>query len=348
MTAVMTTNPFALLDDDDDGAQVVAAPKPAAKAAAAAPAPAPAKQESRADKAPREDRPRRGGYGRRGAGGADNRDRNVPPRLARQENGEVREGGNFGDRENGRGGFRGRGRGFPKTDRGRDVRGGYRGRGRQFDRHSATGRVDSDKQEATGGWGAVGSETDGVPVESPVDLAPAESNTEQAAAPVEPEEPVEKTAEQLAREEELRKEEEERKKEEEALAKQKTLEQYIAERDAQRASLESVAKEDRALNAGVDPNLLKSSKKFERKAEEDIFFAGKTKATGAKPAEARTKEQKQVVDIDFRFTEEPRRGRGRGDRPASSGRGRGAQGGRGRGDRGGVNVADASAFPSLK
>ncbi|KAJ3338805.1 hypothetical protein HDU93_009027 [Gonapodya sp. JEL0774] len=355
MTAVVSTNPFALLNDDDEGVEVIVPRKAPVKAA---PAPAPAavatKADTRTERAPREDRPRRGGYGRGGAAGGEGRDRNVPPRLARQENGDSREGAPPSDegRQNSRGGYRGRGRGFPRGERG-----AYRGRGRQFDRHSATDRVDSEKQEQTGGWGPAGAEAENAPLDSPLDVAPAESKTDEvtAAAAEEPKADVPKTAEQLAAEEERRKEEEERRKEEEMLAKQKTLEQYLAEREAQRVVLENSATEARNLNQGVDPNLLKSDKKFERKPEADIFFVGKasvirfTKSSAPKAQEVKGKDQKQVVDIDFRFVEEPRRGRGRGgDRPASSGRGgRGGQGGRGRSGAA-VNVTDPSAFPSLK
>ena len=84
---------------------------------------------------------------------------------------------------------------------------------------------------------------------------------------------------------------------------------------------------------------------------------------GGKSARTRERKEKNVVDIDHRFVEQPRgggRGRGRGDFRGSDrgrgGRGRGDYRGRGefRGARGGgrgadnpLPIEDTNAFPSL-
>ncbi|TFY75565.1 hypothetical protein EWM64_g8450 [Hericium alpestre] len=124
--SVATKNPFAILEDDSSRPST---PAPAAKktdAPAATPAPA-----SRGAPKSRGPAARGGRYYQRGG---------KAPREGQEAAAE--EAPADGEKKKFEGEGRGRGRG-----RGRGGRGGDRGgRGRPFDRHSATGKTDSDKK----------------------------------------------------------------------------------------------------------------------------------------------------------------------------------------------------------
>jgi len=133
-----------------------------------------------------------------------------------------------------------------------------------------------------------------------------------------------------------------------------SYDQYLVQKAAEESALPKL--EPRSANEGVDESQWKDTVPV-TKAEEDAYFAPKAKSA---PKQKAKKEEKVFIEIDARF-ERPSRGgeRGRGgDRGArGGGRGRGGDGGgRGRGgDRGprggrgpaGVDVADEKAFPSL-
>ncbi|PWW74430.1 hypothetical protein C7212DRAFT_365012 [Tuber magnatum] len=231
------------------------------------------------------------------------------------------------------------------TAEGAAPRGGHRGgRGgrREYDRHSATGRTDSDKKYSQG-WGdtrgnsewndelvgeelarkdATGADTADPSAVAPVD-APAEDEEAQEAA--EPEE-----------------------------ERVKTLDEYHAELEQRRDGL-GPPTEVRRPNEGTKNDKKWAGKELSRKVrEEDVFFAGESRER----TRLRERKQKNLLDIEPRYPESRENRRG-GDR---GGRGRGDRG-RGRGgdrqprsdnnQRGGqksggyVDVADKSAFPAL-
>nr|CAG8574199.1 7717_t:CDS:2 [Entrophospora candida] len=165
-------------------------------------------------------------------------------------------------------------RGARPGERGRGGRrdGGGRG-GREYDRHSASGRYDSEKkenqgwgnngitaddsnaesQEQTNNWGANGESGSGKVEDQPweikesteADDAKGENigDDEAAAKPIEPEEIV------------------------------KTLEEYLSEK-AQK-TLDISLPEARKPNEGVDDSQWKDAVPLEKKEEEDILFSGK-------------------------------------------------------------------------
>ncbi|KAK1756269.1 Stm1-domain-containing protein [Echria macrotheca] len=232
---------------------------------------------------------------------------------------------------------------------GSGPRGGYSARGRgsrggrfprnQDDRHSKTGITDSEKATAQG-WGATEGE--------------AELKDEQAGEEIAKSE--QKQAEGEAAAEEANEEEEE---------KHMTLDQYLAQVAEKKLAIEQ-ALPIRKPNEGVSDNK-KWAKNVLEKDENEEYFAG----TGGKAKRERERKVKQLLEIDNRYVEPERSGRGggrggrggpRGDGARGRGRGGGrgdARGGRGdsRGGRGGaprpaenrapVNPDDQSAFPSL-
>ncbi|OSD03475.1 hypothetical protein PYCCODRAFT_1458479 [Trametes coccinea BRFM310] len=317
--SVASKNPFALLDED---ASRPASPSPAAPAKEAAPAPAPSTrgtQKSRGGPASRGGR-----YYQRGGKSA--------PRD--KENGDAAAEDSEPKKRDGEG--RGRGRGRGRGDR-------ARGRGRQFDRHSATGKTDSEKKIHQG-WGGdeptselnaeAGAATDAAAeknewtnsgegdawaaaaAETPADAA-ASGEKAEGRKPREPEE------------------------EDNTL----TLDEYLKKKQ----SLDIVPKPEVRK---VDDSDLKDAVIITKKDEdEDAYFVGKAKSTAPKPKAK--KEEKIYIEIDARFERPSRGGRGRGERGGE----RAPRGGRGRGGRGraangnnstpALNVADETAFPSL-
>ncbi|KAF8418822.1 hypothetical protein EV426DRAFT_720324 [Tirmania nivea] len=226
-------------------------------------------------------------------------------------------------------------------------------RGRQYDRHSATGRTDSEKQ-VNQGWGSndnewtdekVGEEI--AQTEAQDENAPVVPSAEtigwdfepepEAAPPVPvPEEPEEKV---------------------------KTYDDYLAERAAKAATLGSLPAARQPNEGSRNDTKWKNATPLKKGEEEDVFIAGKE----AKARREKERKQKQIVEIDQRFQEAPRGGRGGGDRGGRGGRGGGdrserrsgprgpprdggfRQGGGHRGPRddSAINIGDSSAFPSL-
>ncbi|KAI0374212.1 hypothetical protein BV20DRAFT_490954 [Pilatotrama ljubarskyi] len=321
--SVASKNPFALLDED---ASRPASPAPA-PAKEAAPAPAPSTrgtQKSRGGPASRGGR-----YYQRGGKSA--------PRE--KENGEAAaEDSEPRKRADGEG--RGRGRGRGRGDRGRG------GRGRQFDRHSATGKTDSEKKIHQG-WGGdepttelnaeVAADNDAAAEKNewtnPTDNADAwgAGATETPAG-----EGAAATGEKADR----------KPREPEEEDNTLTLDEYLKKKQ----SLDIVPKlEARKVDAADLKDAVKITKKDE---DEDAYFVGKAKSSAPKPKAK--KEDKIYIEIDARFERPARGGRGRGERGGE----RGTRGGRGRGGRGratngnnastpALNVDDETAFPSL-
>ncbi|KAJ2684543.1 hypothetical protein H4R19_006882, partial [Coemansia spiralis] len=185
-------------------------------------------------------------------------------------------------------------------------RGAPRGRGRQFDRHSGTGLTDSAKKEKQGWLGA--------PEEMPADGAQAAEEAKKAGqdgavTPVaeEPEEVV------------------------------KSLDDYLNERNASSIDTKRVVR--KANEAGVDKSQLKATVALQ-KTEEEFFAATATRKT----RKSKDRKEKQLVDIEQRFTDQGR-GAFRGGARGGSARG----GAHGRPDRrsANVNISDKNAFPTL-
>ncbi|KAI0724508.1 hypothetical protein C8T65DRAFT_626727 [Cerioporus squamosus] len=328
--SVASRNPFALLDDD---ASRPASPTPAASAKQAAPTPAP----TRGTQKPRGGPASRGGrYYQRGGKSA--------PRD--KENAEVAEDPSAEPKKRADGEGRGRGRGRGRGgDRGR-------GRGRQFDRHSATGKTDSEKKVHQG-WGGDEGVSElkaeaGAAIDAAAENGEWGNTTNDADAWGAP--PGEAPAAELpaadgekAGEREGRKPREPREPEEEDNTL--TLDEYRKKQ----AGLDIVPKLEARK---VDDSAFKDAVVVTKKDEEDTaYFVGKTKSSAPKPKAK--KEEKVFIEIDARFERPSRGGRGRGgDRGGDrGGRARARGGGRGRGGNPNaattLNVADESAFPSL-
>ncbi|KAG9079070.1 hypothetical protein FS749_008857 [Ceratobasidium sp. UAMH 11750] len=342
--SVASKNLFNLLNDDE------ADPSPAPVAAATkAPAPAPVKKEQPA-KGPST---RGGRYYQRGGG-----TKSTPRDDAATQEASTGEGVRFAEGRPDRGRGRGRGSG--------EFRGQGRGRGRggprqdRPDRHSQTGKTDTDKR-VNSGWGAEEGRTELAAEESGAADASAEpkdageANEWGAPANEWSAPPADEWAAPPAEGGEAAKEGEERperrQREEEEEDNTMTLTEYLAKKKASEAVPSKP--EGRAANEGADNSLWKDAVQLQRDEDEDNYYVGKTKT--AHKARAR-KEEKVIIEIDARFAPPERSGRGRGDRGRGD-RGRG-RGGRGRGDADHqprrdsrsnqpVDVSDESAFPSL-
>ncbi|KAH7931016.1 hypothetical protein BV22DRAFT_1027780 [Leucogyrophana mollusca] len=338
--SVATKNPFAILDEESS--QPSAPTPPPAAAAPPAPPASRGNQKSRGGPASRGGRYyARGGAGNNAAG-RDAAAGEEPPVGA--EAPKRRFDGERGER------------------RGRGGRGGPRGRGRTFDRHSATGKTDSEKKVHQSWGGDDGNTELKVEEAATVDAAaettgmndwaggeavaaaddawgaPAATDGAPATPAGEGERP------------EGRRREREPEEEDNTL----TLEQYLAQQKEKESSV--VPKlEVRKANEGADDKIWEGAAPL-KKDEEEAYFAGKTKSA---PKSRGEKKEKVFIEIEARF-ERPARGgpRGRGgDRGDRGDRGRGGRGrggpGRGRGGANGnaatpvVNVADTTAFPSL-
>jgi len=353
--SVATRNPFALLDAE--ASPPPDSPAPAAPAPVeAAPPPARGSHKSRGGPGARG-----GKYYQRGGGASkaprENGADESADRPKRTFDGEARPEG----RGRGRGGRGGRG---PRGDR-------EHGRGGRLDRHSATGKTDSDKkvhqswggddgntelkvevaatvdaatEGATGNeWGAEASAADdawGAPVAAADDAwAVPATSADEPAIPADGE-----------KNEGRRAKEREQEEEDNTL----TLDQYLAQKAEKEASLLPKL-ETRKANEGVDDNLWKDAIQVQKGEDEEAYFATKRKST---PKARTEKKEKVFLEIEARFDRPDRGGRGgrgrgdRGDRGSRPGRGRGGDGG---GRRSGghstytpvVNVDDEKAFPSL-
>ncbi|PIL32006.1 hypothetical protein GSI_06710 [Ganoderma sinense ZZ0214-1] len=322
--SVASRNPFALLDED---ASRPASPSPAAATKQAAPAPAP----TRGTQKPRGGPASRGGrYYQRGGKSA--------PRD--KENAEAPEDASGEPRKRAEGEVRGRGRGRGRGDRGRG------GRGRQFDRHSATGKTDSDKKVHQG-WGGdegnselkaeAGGATDAAAETTEWD-APNDASGWDAA-------PVEGAATTTEGAPAGEKAEARKPREPEEEDNTLTLDEYRKKQ----GGLDIVPKLE---GRKVDDSAFKGAVVVTKKDEDEAaYFVGKSKP--AVPKAKAKKEEKVFIEIDARFERPARGGRGRGgDRGGERGaRGRARGAPRGRGANGPtattLNVDDEKAFPSL-
>jgi len=313
--SVASKNPFALLDDADNSRP--ASPAPAAKAPApAAQAPAAPKATQQKSRGPAS---RGGKYYPRGG----------KPSAAREPSG-ADEPADEAKKVDG-------GRGARAAGRGRGRGGNAGGRGRPFDKHSQTGKTDSQKKVHQG-WGGD---------EGKTELKTEEQGAADAAAEPAVDAPEGETAaaEGDAKPEGRPRREREVEEEDNTL----TLEQYLAqqkEKDTVIPKLEGV----RQANDGAGEDLWKDAVAL-TKPEEESYFVGKQKSAGKPKAK---KDEKVFLEIDARF-ERPDRGgpRGRGGRGGDRGgdrRGRGAaRGARPARQTGGAtpNVDDQKAFPTL-
>ncbi|OBZ80047.1 Uncharacterized protein C16A3.08c [Grifola frondosa] len=338
--SVATKNPFALLEEDSSRPST---PAPAPAKEAAAPTPA----------ATRGSRGGRGGPASRGGRYYQRGGKSAPREKENQEGAEdstAEPKKRFEGEGRGRG--RGRGRGTDRGDRG--ARGG---RGRPFDRHSQTGKIDTEKKIHQG-WGGDEGETE-QKVEDAAEIdAAAETTATEWAAPAAADAwgaaAAEVAAEAAAPEGEKSGDREGRRgreREPEEEDNTLTLDEYIK----QQKGLDIVPKlETRKANEG-DDSIWKDAVVVSKKDEEETaYFVGKTKSSAPK-ARAK-KEEKVYLEIDAHFERPARGGRGGrggergGDRGERGSRGRGARAGRGRanGSSGPVlNVDDQTAFPSL-
>lgn len=348
--SVATKNPFALLEAED--ASRPTSPTPAKKDA---PAPAPTRGAAKS----RGPASRGGRYYQRGGKPSGN-----PNQDAAAEEAPVG-GENTKRKFDGEG--RGRGRGRGRGDRGdRRGAGGGGGRGRPFDRHSQTGKTDSDKKIHQS-WGGDDGDTElkaeeagttDAIAEGPVATndwagAGAAADTWGEAPAIEGETPAAPEGEKSSdvrrgRDRDIREPEEE--------DNTLTYDQYLAQLKEKEDAAPKV--EARQANEGADDALWKDAVQHKKNEEEDAYFVGKTRAA---PKARAKKEEKVFIEIDARF-ERPSRGGGRGRGGSERGRGgdggRGGERGRGGRGRGGrpprangssavVDVADEAAFPSL-
>ncbi|KAI0322726.1 hypothetical protein OF83DRAFT_1092639 [Amylostereum chailletii] len=339
--SVATKNPFALLDDDDSQPST---PPPATKKPEA---PAPAAPAAK----PRGPASRGGKYYSRGG---------KTPRESQDAEEPAEDGGK--KRFDGEG--RGRGRGRGRGDRGDRGRGG---RGRPFDRHSQTGKTDSDKKVHQG-WGGDEGHAELKAEEAATTDAVAETSNDWAgaatdggdwgAAPaggdqwVAPPAAEGDPAPADGEKPEGRRREREVEEEDNTL----TYEQYLAQKkEAEGFGVPKL--EGRQANEGNDEIWKDAVAQTKKSEEEDAYFVGKTKSA---PKARAKKDDKIFLEIEARFERPSRGGRGRGsdrggDRGGDRGRGEGRGRGRGRGaprtprsnGTPAVNVDDETAFPSL-
>ncbi|KAK7058930.1 hypothetical protein VNI00_001554 [Paramarasmius palmivorus] len=327
--SVASKNPFALLDDAGDDGDIKSSSAPAPKkAAAATPAPPAASKDNQ--KARTGPASRGGKYYQRGGGANRSRDISGNPNQNGVEEPEA-----IPKKFEGQGRGRGRGRG-----------GGQRGGRRPFDRHSQTGKTDSDKKIHQG-WGGDDGNTELQAEAAASKDAATEgattgewgtdgaTNADAWAAPADGDAAA--GGDKPAGEEGSRPP---RKEEEEDNTL--TLEQYLAQQ-----------KEKDAIVPKLEPRKVERADfgdavALQKGGDEDAYFVGKTK--NAPKARAK-KEEKVFLEIDARFDRPGRGGRGgRGTGRGGRGSGGGGRGGNRtnnpRGDNT-PNVDDEAAFPSL-
>jgi len=365
--SVATKNPFAILDDD----QVSESSVPAEPAQADVPPPS----NNRPNQKSRGGPAARGGkYYARGGKSSIPGDEPTAAAAAVDDSQKKFEGARDG-----------RGRGV-RGGRGRGGEGGRGGR-RPYDKHSQTGKTDSDKKVHQG-WGgdngdaefsteqaatvdaAVESNNDWNvdPTVAAVDPANDWAGTGTANASADPwgaptttaaddwgasSDPTPAPAADNGKPEGRPRRDREPEEEDNTL----TLSQYLAQQKEKESVIPKL-ENTRKANEGASDDLWKDAVPLSKNEEEDAYFVGKSKSA---PKARTKKEEKIYLEIDARFERPERggRGRGRGDRGGGGDRGdrgRGPRGGRGapRGGAGGrqngaafVNVDDQAAFPSL-
>jgi len=245
---------------------------------------------------------------------------------------------------------RGRGRGRGRGDRGR-------GRGRTFDRHSGTGKTDSDKKIHQG-WGGDEGGTELKAEEGGKTDAQAEGDAAATdgwdAVPIDPWSappsadpwgaPPEGDSTPAADDEKAEKDRKPGERELEDEDSTISYEQYLAQLKDTTTSSVPKLEGIREANEGAD-GAWDDVVEHKKNEDEQAYFVGKTKATTKVRAE---KKEKVYLEIDARFDRPNRGGRGRGDR-GGRGRDRGTRGRRGTNGTPGipVNVEDETAFPSL-
>jgi len=264
---------------------------------------------------------------------------------------------------------RGRGRGGRGGNReGGNREGGYRegGRGgrRPFDKHSQTGKTDSDKKIHQG-WGGDDGNAEFKAEEAATNDASAENaeasndwsaaGNDWGAATADPGAPdpwgSAAAGESVPVPEGDKPEREgrpRREREPEEEDNTLTLDQYLAQKREKETSLVPKLESLRVANEGADSNIWKDVVPLQKnEQDEQAYFVGKTKSA---PKARAKKEEKVFLEIDARF-DRPERGRGRGrggDRGRGRGGGRGGNPGRvGRQNGPELNVDDQTAFPSL-
>ncbi|OJJ51627.1 hypothetical protein ASPZODRAFT_127738 [Penicilliopsis zonata CBS 506.65] len=176
---------------------------------------------------------------------------------------------------------------------------GERGDRSRNDRQSRTGVTDTRKQVEQG-WGANNGDKNWDDERAAEKIAKGDENEPQTPAEEKPEEPVDKS---------------------------KSYADYLAE---QAAKLSLAAKPVRAANEGSKTDKKwTAAKEFKRDEEDEEYI----KASSEKAKREKQRKEKNFVDVDMRFVEQPRGG------PAPRGAGRGGRGGRGapRGARGAAN-----------
>jgi len=372
--SVVNQNMFSLLADEESVPEAPEATSPPPPPAPATEAPAPRSNRGRAPV--NTSSSRSGKYPRRGGAPVS------PMEPVEPNPNEVGERFNHDEGRADRGQGRGRGRGGRG---GRTRSDGENHRGRPFDKHSQTGKVDTEKKIEQG-WGAnsgdaeLTAETQGeADAQGEWNETAKETTTggEWDAAP-----PTDATAwndtaattdaggwndvpadtggwsdiptttdagawgDGSAPNAEDKPERKSRREDEEDNTL--TLDQYLAKKKGEEASALPKA-EGRQIS---DNDEWKGAVQLLRADEEDVYYIGKSKATSKPRAK---KEDKVFIEIDAHF-ERPG-GRGRGGRGRGRGSDRGTERGRGRGRGGrhgesnggarGVDVDDQSAFPSL-
>lgn len=247
---------------------------------------------------------------------------------------------------------RGRGRGRGRGDRGR-------GRGRTFDKHSATGKTDSDKKIHQG-WGGDEGSTELKAEEAGTTDAQAEGVAAAAAdawdpVPIDPwsapppadswgAPPAEGDAAPVAEDEKGGDDRKPRDRDPEEDDNTISYDQYLSQmKDGTTSSvpkLEGV----REANEGADDAWGDVVEHKKNEDDQAYFVGGKAKTTGKARAE---KKEKVYIEIDAHF-ERPSRGgrRGGGDRGRGRG-GRGTRGPRSNGAQRDIHVDNEADFPSL-
>jgi len=247
---------------------------------------------------------------------------------------------------------RGRGRGRGRGDRGR-------GRGRPFDKHSATGKTDSDKKIHQG-WGGDEGSTELKVEEAGTTDAQAEGVAAAAAdawdpVPIDPwsapppadswgAPPAEGDAAPVAEDEKGGDDRKPRDRDPEEDDNTISYDQYLSQmKDGTTSSvpkLEGV----REANEGADDAWGDVVEHKKNEDDQAYFVGGKAKTTGKARAE---KKEKVYIEIDAHFERSSRGGRGRGgDRGRGRG-GRGTRGPRSNGAQRDIRVDNEADFPSL-
>jgi len=247
---------------------------------------------------------------------------------------------------------RGRGRGRGRGDRGR-------GRGRPFDKHSATGKTDSDKKIHQG-WGGDEGSTELKAEEAGTTDAQAEGVAAAAAdawdpVPIDPwsapppadswgAPPAEGDAAPVAEDEKGGDDRKPRDRDPEEDDNTISYDQYLSQmKDGTTSSvpkLEGV----REANEGADDAWGDVVEHKKNEDDQAYFVGGKAKTTGKARAE---KKEKVYIEIDAHFERSSRGGRGRGgDRGRGRG-GRGTRGPRSNGAQRDIRVDNEADFPSL-